>query len=226
MKLRAVYKGGPGSGHRGHLGRPGKVGGSLPGEGGKYQGVIGRNLKRRDDLRKEYARTYANKDREHGHLLNLDSGWEMEFEGTQDRLIMNISRWDHMQYSNDGFFIHNHPKPYGFSIEDVATGIKYNWREISVVYKVGDKAIIETINPMIEKEKGLGYFTTWGFDYRAIVQNTNKYLPDLKAMTDNIMEESGDRNLANRLGYQELWKKVSEEWGWTYTVEEIDLAED
>ena len=30
MKLRMVYKGGPGSGHHGHKGRPGKVGGGLP----------------------------------------------------------------------------------------------------------------------------------------------------------------------------------------------------
>ena len=34
MKLRMVYKGGDGSGHFNHEGRPGKQGGSLPGKGG------------------------------------------------------------------------------------------------------------------------------------------------------------------------------------------------
>ena len=34
MKLTIRLKGGPGSGHHGHAGRPGKVGGSLPGKGG------------------------------------------------------------------------------------------------------------------------------------------------------------------------------------------------
>jgi len=33
LKFRIEEKGGPGSGHRGHIGRPGKVGGSLPGSG-------------------------------------------------------------------------------------------------------------------------------------------------------------------------------------------------
>jgi hypothetical protein len=33
MKLKFTYKGGPGSGHHGHAGIPGKVGGSLPGKG-------------------------------------------------------------------------------------------------------------------------------------------------------------------------------------------------
>ena len=31
MKLKFSYKGGTGSGHHGHAGRPGKVGGSVPG---------------------------------------------------------------------------------------------------------------------------------------------------------------------------------------------------
>ena len=30
MKVKFTYKGGHGSGHHGHAGRPGKVGGSLP----------------------------------------------------------------------------------------------------------------------------------------------------------------------------------------------------
>ena len=34
MKLTLRLKGGPGSGHHGHSGRPGKRGGSLPGAGG------------------------------------------------------------------------------------------------------------------------------------------------------------------------------------------------
>lgn len=34
MKLKLVYKGGKGSGHHGHVGRPGKIGGSQPGTGG------------------------------------------------------------------------------------------------------------------------------------------------------------------------------------------------
>ena len=34
MKLRMIYKGGDGSGHFNHEGRPGKHGGSLPGKGG------------------------------------------------------------------------------------------------------------------------------------------------------------------------------------------------
>lgn len=33
-KLTIILKGGPGSGHHGHVGRPGKRGGSLPGRGG------------------------------------------------------------------------------------------------------------------------------------------------------------------------------------------------
>lgn len=36
MKAQIVLKGGPGSGHRGHAGIPGKRGGSLPGTGGGY----------------------------------------------------------------------------------------------------------------------------------------------------------------------------------------------
>lgn len=42
MKLKFVYKGGPGSGHHGHVGRPGLVGGGLPegnvSQGGLYEG--------------------------------------------------------------------------------------------------------------------------------------------------------------------------------------------
>jgi len=34
MKLALAFKGGSGSGHRGHAGRPGQRGGSLPGRGG------------------------------------------------------------------------------------------------------------------------------------------------------------------------------------------------
>lgn len=33
MRLKLVYKGGKGSGHHGHQGRPGKLGGSTPGKG-------------------------------------------------------------------------------------------------------------------------------------------------------------------------------------------------
>jgi hypothetical protein len=32
-EIEAIIRGGPGSGHHGHRGRPGEVGGSLPGEG-------------------------------------------------------------------------------------------------------------------------------------------------------------------------------------------------
>jgi len=38
MKFKIRYKGGPGSGHRGHSGRPGKRGGSAPGTGGGAAG--------------------------------------------------------------------------------------------------------------------------------------------------------------------------------------------
>lgn len=34
MSMRITFKGGPGSGHRGHAGRPGKRGGSMPGIAG------------------------------------------------------------------------------------------------------------------------------------------------------------------------------------------------
>lgn len=38
LKFRVEEKGGPGSGHRGHSGRPGKRGGSAPGSGGGSSG--------------------------------------------------------------------------------------------------------------------------------------------------------------------------------------------
>lgn len=45
LKFRVEEKGGPGSGHRGHSGRPGKIGGSSPGIG--TGGVVGDKVRYR-----------------------------------------------------------------------------------------------------------------------------------------------------------------------------------
>jgi len=57
MKIQLIFKGGPGSGHKGHKGIPGKVGGSLPGTGGVSGGALaGRKMRFRP--RKYYENTY------------------------------------------------------------------------------------------------------------------------------------------------------------------------
>lgn len=109
---RAVERGGPGSGHHGHAGRPGEVGGSLP--------DIFSSLDR-GTLRKGLL-WYLNHDLDNEVLKIYDrDGYQIEVaEGNSRKVSARMSVVD----TKDGFSIHNHPTPSSVSDTDASTGFK------------------------------------------------------------------------------------------------------
>lgn len=70
MKAVIVSKGGPGSGHHGHAGRLGKVGGSLPGGGGGFHDILFEDYKL---LEKHYRELFSGSGKLHEYSGSINS---------------------------------------------------------------------------------------------------------------------------------------------------------
>lgn len=106
MKLRVRIKGGPGSGHHGHRGRPGKVGGSLPGKGGTAFGAVVPAT-----LEEVSGGTYFdNNERAEQHLREgLGGSWQsLSYEirsEVKDEIVADISNETGVPYDQVNSFI-------------------------------------------------------------------------------------------------------------------------
>lgn len=105
MSVSIIIKGGPGSGHHGHQGRPGKRGGSLPGGGGSNKVVVyhGTRTEFINDIKNNGLQVRKGADDREGvffatdknealYYLNISSGWAgevalVEFEVDMDKAI-------------------------------------------------------------------------------------------------------------------------------------------
>lgn len=81
MKGRLVYKGGAGSGHHGHQGRPGKRGGSSPGGGGSASTGVSRGVAK--DAIESMLGVLQSEQFQHPSYRIVANGDEVEHNGTK-----------------------------------------------------------------------------------------------------------------------------------------------
>jgi len=86
-------KGGPGSGHRGHSGRPGKRGGSMPGSGGNPRGGSGGSMHALPGSGRSPSEILQN--------LNLSRADNIDESYVHDRLNEKVSQMMASGYTSD-----------------------------------------------------------------------------------------------------------------------------
>ncbi len=128
-KLTLRFKGGPGSGHRGHAGRPGKRGGSSPGGGGASPEQV--HNKRTEVLRNDVARYLGdewNEDSESFTTIrgpegvNLYIGWTPRFAAYEDEDRLRVV------------------------VDAAVPGMDiFKWPRVSVAYRRGSEAVARAV---------------------------------------------------------------------------------
>jgi hypothetical protein len=114
-----VFRGGAGSGHHGHAGRPGEVGGSAPSGAGTNSKLIQRlpeNVIAHLESFIHAVQTDLYKGNEHLMLFQANGTLLAEADGDKNGVRFEIK----VGSMKDGFSIHNHPSGGSFSHTDVA----------------------------------------------------------------------------------------------------------
>lgn len=251
MKLKLVHKGGPGSGHHGHKGRPGKRGGSLPGKGRRGGGVFSDNLvgnvlqdddhvessegrARRKMLIEKYLVDYVDSEVENGTIMSLVDDDNIEsFVGSEEYISLP-SDFDYSLYDEGkGIFIHNHPMPYALSIGDVIFAMKRKLREMIVVTRseTGEK-MIYSIKPGF-----VGGDVVWLPDGSSMNAFHNSMWERWKGAVErfHISEYDYNNNFRQytgrakvekirdtRLASEYIWGYICNLYGWEFDVEFVE----
>lgn len=195
-------RGGPGSGHFGHEGRPGQVGGSQPGSrlnvaeklarqtGRKFAGLghparMAAALKRVEDRLQGLhevitpdglvvAESAFVLDPVDGHILLAKTGVESGVEFTDDELARMF----------DAVLTHNHPSSNPLSIEDVMLAAHRGLREIRAV---GDDFIYTATFSEDFRDSSPNYRLLWG--QRLALE----YFTTYAQLQDQIYQDKADR---------------------------------
>lgn len=219
-----VERGGPGSGHHGHLGRPGEVGGSLPRSSGLtraiqhhfggWLGIEAGALPLMDiplvsgfgyDDRhpsllmalKEIQEEIGDNDIETVYILSDTGEIELIKKGGKDYVILTDYE---LENSFDKILVHNHPSDNSFSEEDVmlmaGTGVK----EIVVVGLDGTRYMMR----MLKKVNSIG--DTARFFEKVSLLN--------EALTSELWDAIHDGEMtrvdASATHYDMLWNRFEE----------------
>ena len=145
--VRGIYykaKGGPGSGHWGHLGRPGKVGGSAPSELSRWE--------HRNPKIKQIIKEFSKADRKSKieHLIIVDSGGKILLNktGNENSVAFTDQEMDMVKkatMSRRVTMIHNHPTGSPLSIDDVSMLLELGAHEIIAV---GNRTTYSMVNKL------------------------------------------------------------------------------
>ena len=138
-RAEEASKGGPGSGHWGHAGRPGKRGGSLPGKGAtntpekqkpdRYEGKAVAKAK-------EIERNLWNHTTEKVYIISPGGDVIVSAVGNEDSVSLTRDEWMLAKNTRGAVLTHNHPYgTSGFSINDLGTAALFDLEEIRVVHK-------------------------------------------------------------------------------------------
>ena len=128
---KTATKGGPGSGHHGHVGRPGKRGGSLPGKPkpAQYEGKAVAKAKEIEKNIWHYTKEV---------VAIIDPGGEVIVSAAGNEDSVSLTRDERILAKNTRGCVLTHNHPYGtsgLSINDVATAALFDLEEIRAVHK-------------------------------------------------------------------------------------------
>ncbi len=201
LKVRATLKGGPGSGHFGHAGRPGKVGGSASGDGSavesdrfvytqylNFGGPGNKNINNRTTM---FINDYIDADIEHAMIHVPPRVFEYDV-GDEDGIRLYLD-----DRYKDGIIVHNHPLGISLSTEDIGAAVKYNLRfMVAVGIRLSDGKKV-----MWSMERN---GDDWGMEWPDGWYNT---MNDLLSESDN---------------WSELWNDFADVTGHIYTEQVIE----
>ena len=176
--LRFTTKGGPDSGHHGHAGRPGSVGGSaLGGE------VISAMQEFEDRLKKI-------KDREIHGIFSADGNKLQEVEGSEGAVTVDAKLLDSL--GGDYIEAHNHPNNAGPSAYDYDFWLRFQPKEARIITK--DKTYILTPRegrwfPGLDPKSLYGSGASYYFSRRFYDSIGSTYPKDQQTRALNVLNE-------------------------------------
>lgn len=205
-----IVKGGEGSGHFHHAGRPGEVGGSAPSKRVVLSKPTGSMIMEAE--LPDFIDNYAAMDYEVAYMVS-PNGEEWFLEGDESSVDIDLNL-DEIAELRGGEMVHNHPSGSPFSVPDVAFAAKINLKAIHVVgvnpNRESDDSPIEFIKYTIERNGD-----KWGFEWDRIDLITMNTIMDLR------LEGVTGSHTNTYIEYDEVWKRVSKEYDFTYTKEII-----